>query len=160
VGAKQVGHFDDGTPRAERERMKLITPALFLAAVASLAPATALADDKAANDAVTVDVDVVDTARKQARTVTFSLGLAEQGTCAEASSDDGTTDYVLKVCRGRGDASAPTLELDLSRRARGKSGESTGRVRVSAKLAAGKRAVIGKLAAGDDAIEIAATVTR
>jgi hypothetical protein len=141
--------------------MKTITPALFLAAIASLAPAAAFADDKApANDAVTVDVDVADTARKQARTVTFTLGLAEQGSCAEASSDDGTTDYVLKVCRGRGDASAPTLELDLSRRDRGKNSESTGRVRVSAKLAAGKRVVIGKLAAGGDAIEIAATVTR
>jgi hypothetical protein len=139
--------------------MKTITPALFLAAVTSLAPAAALADDKA-NDPVTVDVEVADTARKQARTVTFTLGLAELGACAEASNDDGTIDYVLKICRVRGDAAAPTLEVDLSRRIRSKAGESSGRVRVSAKLATGKRAVIGKLAAGDDAIEIAATVTR
>lgn len=132
--------------------MRPITPALFLAAAATVSLPTV-----AAAEPLSVEVDVVDTAKDDARTFTFALDIAQEGSCAEASSFERDAGYKLKVCRERGGAAATVLSFELERVAHGKRG-TTRRVRVSSELARGKRTIVGKMSAGADATEIAATV--
>lgn len=129
---------------------KTITPAVLLAALIA-SPAVVRADAPPAP--IAVEVEITDGAAKNPTHVVVTLTLVDEGTCAEASSDNGSLDYHLKVCRDRGDV----LGFDVRRTERAKGVHVTRHVRASARLAAGKRAVIGKLAAGSDSIEIAAT---
>lgn len=127
----------------------MITPAVLLAALVA-APAVARADTPAAP--ITVEIELV--TAKKATDVAVTLALAEEGTCAEVASDNGSLDHHLKVCRERGDV----LGFDVRRTERGKGVFVARHVRASAKLAPGKRAVVGKIATGNETIEIAATV--
>jgi hypothetical protein len=125
----------------------LVLASALLAALA--APAHADAPD----DAITVDVEVVESTKKSSQTATFTLTVAHEGACAEATSDTGDLRFGLEVCRRRG-----MLAFDVTRVEHGKSASVHNRIKVSSKLAPGKRAVVGKIARGDDATEIAATI--
>ena len=134
--------------------MKLILPATFLAALISTAHAGA---DKAPAT-VTVDVELTDTAKKASETTTYTMTVAAEGDCASATSNGSASDDRLEVCRGRDDGGAPVLSFEVQRAVHTKTGTVTRHVKVSSKLAAGQRTVVGRITRGDDATEIAATV--
>jgi hypothetical protein len=123
----------------------LVVATLFL-------PTAALADT--ADAPLTVSVELTETLKKSSQTVTFTLGLAQQGGCAEATSESAELEYHVKVCRGRGDV----LDFQVDQVERAKSGTRSRRLRVSSQLTSGKRAVIGKILRGDEATEVAATL--
>jgi hypothetical protein len=129
----------------------LLTTAL-LAALAT----PALAD--APEDSITLEVEVIESSKKSSQTATFTFTVAAEGACAEASSETPELRYQIEVCRRRGAASAPVLAFEVVRVEYGKTTAVTNKVKVSSKLAPGKRAVVGKITRGDDATEIAATV--
>jgi hypothetical protein len=123
----------------------LLLAALTFGAVAS-ATQLALAE--------TVDVEVSETVKgKAADGLKASVAIAAEHSCGSVVTDLGATAYELKVCRETGDV----YTFEVNRTARGKDGTST-RLRMTSKLAAGKRAVIGKVALGDVATELAAEV--
>jgi hypothetical protein len=130
---------------------KTIVPATFLAALVSLS-ATARADT------VTVDVDLTEATGKASETTSFTMAVAEEGSCADASSESGSVDYRLELCRGRTEGGAPVLSFDVERIDHGKKSHGVRRLKVSSKLPAGTRTVVGRIARGDHATEIAATV--
>lgn len=129
----------------------LVTTALL----ASLAT-PALADPP--DDSITLEVEVVESSKKSSTTATFTFTVAAEGACAEATSETADLRFQLEVCRRRGPASAPVLAFDVRRVELGKTSSVTNHIKVSSKLAPGKRAVVGKITRGDDATEIAATV--
>jgi hypothetical protein len=116
---------------------KIILPATFLAAMVSVA--------HAAPETVTVDVELTETAKKDSETLSVTMTLAEEHSCARVASD-GKHAYELEVCRGAGD----TMSFDIRTARR--------RMKVSSKLEVGKRVVVGRIARGDDSTEVAATV--
>jgi hypothetical protein len=120
--------------------MKLILPATFLAAMASLSSV-------ARADTLTVDVEVGDD-------TSFTLSVAQEGECASAESGGAAVDYDVEVCREHGDA----LRFDVKRFEHGKKGSYVQHVKVSSKLASGTRTVVGTIAQGKETTEIAATV--
>ncbi len=110
----------------------------LLALALLLTPAVAAAD--------TVDVEIVESAPKQDdQVLAFTLALGEHG-CATAESFESAAAYELKVCRD----STGTLSFEVRTGAR--------RLRVASKLTTGKRVVVGKIARGAEATEIAATL--
>lgn len=131
------------------------TLALTTALLAALA-SPALADTP--DDSITLEVEVIESSKKSSETATFTFTVASEGACAEAQSDTGELRFRLEVCRRRGPASAPVLAFDVVRVEHGKTTSVTNHIKVSSKLAPGKRAVVGKITRGDDATEIAATV--
>ncbi len=126
----------------------------LLVAALLLTPATALAERDTSDAPLTVSIELTETVKKSDQTVTFTLGVAGQGDCAEASSDSADLTYQVKVCRGRGDA----LTFEVDRVEHAKAGTTSRHLRVSSKLSSGKRAIIGKILRGDDATEVAATL--
>jgi hypothetical protein len=136
---------------------KTILPATFLAALLSL-PLSASAGTVVTPSTVVVDVELTETTKKVSETVSVTMTVAAEGSCASASSHDGDVSYELELCRGRDDAGAPVLSFDVQRRADTKAGTVSRHVKVSSKLAAGTRTVVGRIARGDEATEIAATV--
>jgi hypothetical protein len=136
--------------------MKIIAPATFLAALLSTQAAHAGAT--AAPATITVDVELTETAKKTSDTTSFTMTVATEGSCASASSADGAIDYELELCRGHDDGGAPVLSFEVQRVVRGKARSVTRHVKVSSKLTAGTRTVVGRIASGDDETEIAATV--
>lgn len=131
------------------------TLALTTALLAALAT-PALADPP--DDAITLEVEVIESSKKSSRTATFTFTVASEGGCAEATSETADLRYQLEVCRRRGPASAPVLAFEVIRVEHGKTTSVTNKIKVSSKLAPGTRAVVGKITRGDDATEIAATV--
>lgn len=123
--------------------------------LASLAT-PALADTP--DDSVTLEVEVIESSKKSSQTATFSFTVAAEGYCAEARSETSDLHFKLEVCRQRGPAAAPVLAFDVRRVEHGKTTSVTNHIKVSSKLAPGKRVVVGKITRGDDATEIAATV--
>ena len=73
-------------------------------------------------------------------------------TCAK--SGGAAVDYDVEVCRDHGDS----LRFDVKRFEHGKKGSAVQHVKVSSKLASGTRTVVGTIAHGKEATEIAATV--
>jgi hypothetical protein len=131
---------------------KTITPAVLLAAC--LVPAVAAADPPP-SDPIVVDVEVTDAGPQGRHAVRVTLALAEPGSCAQASGEYGPVGYHLVLCRDGGAARARSVSFDLSRSARE---TPTRRLRASARLVPGKRAVVGKVVVGEETLEIAAAV--
>lgn len=129
--------------------------ALTAAVVAALA-GTAHADDL--TKPMTLEIEVVDTTKKTSQTATFTFTIASERGCAEASSDTSDLRFHVEVCHRSGPASAPVLGFDVRRVEVGKTTMINNHLKVSSQLAAGKRAVVGKITRGDEATEIAATV--
>jgi hypothetical protein len=136
--------------------MKIIAPATFLAAL--LSTQTVHAGAATAPGTITVDVELTETAKKTSDTMSVTMTVASEGSCASASSHDGEVAYELELCRGRDDAGSAVLSFDVQRTTHAKTGTVSRHVKVSSKLAAGTRTVVGRIASGDDASEIAATV--
>ncbi len=135
--------------------------ATLLAAITATAQVAA-ADGRTAAAAptpLTIDVELTERSKGKADDeLRVTLSIAQELGCASVTTDVGAASYELKVCREGGTAAAPTLTFEVARVIRGRDGGSTQRLRMSSTLAAGKRVVIGKLALGATATELAAEI--
>lgn len=104
---------------------------------------------------ITIEVDVVETSGKTSRTFTVALTMASERDCSSASVELGAASYAIEVCRS--DAASGVMSFFVTRSSRGKDPD-TRKFRVSSRLTAGQRAVVGRMAQGGDATEVAATV--
>jgi hypothetical protein len=143
--------------------MHILLASLVVAAGAAVAAPVAHADRPSSARSslagpVTIDVEVTETEKKSSQKVIVTLSLAEDGRCATASSHAGDVGYRIEVCRSGGDAAAPVLSFDVDRAETSKNGATRRQLTVSSRLHAGKRAIVGRIARGDGATEIAATV--
>jgi hypothetical protein len=135
-----------------------ITLILFLAATVSADPA--LADDKPDRAAPgvgaswTIELDITDT-RAGAKDERFVVALPlVEGSCSEATAFLGTVSYSVRVCDAARGGAAPVVSFDVERVERSKQGADHQRFKGAVRLAAHKRAVVGKLAHADGEVTL------
>ena len=118
------------------------------------APAPARADGS-----LTVEIAIAESGGRGGRDgLQLVLALGERG-CSAASARREPVRYEVTVCREGGDGAAPVLSFQIERADASRENGSQKKVRVTARLAAGRRATVGRLAFADGArTEIAATV--
>jgi hypothetical protein len=92
--------------------------------------------------------------------VTLVMALADDH-CSEADAWRGDTRYSVKVCDdSRPGEGAPVMVFDVRREKHSKSGATQQAFKVMARLASGKKAVLGKLSYADGAgLEVSAQIT-
>lgn len=146
--------------------MKLSSRHLLVAVLASAAAlsttnvaSAAPTGDKSASS-ITVDLELTETldSKRKGDSLQATLTVVDDHGCASLETDRGSSHYEIKVCHQGGDAAAPVLGIEIGRSVRRRDAASSQRFRVTAKLAAGQRVVVGRLAQGDGATEIAARV--
>lgn len=137
-------------------RAPLILSTLLVgAALAATADVHAAPPNPPAPAPATIDVDVVETSGKTSRTFTVALTMASERDCSSASVDLGAASYAIEVCRS--EAATGVMSFVVTRSTRGKDPD-TRKFRVSSRLTVGQRAVVGRMAQGDEVTEVAATV--
>lgn len=125
--------------------------------VSTLLAATLAATDARAGatpSPISVDVELTESSGQASRTFTVTLTMAFERDCASVSVDGDARAYAIEVCRSDGSG---VLSFDVTRQERGKA-PSTRKFRVSSRLTAGKRHVVGRIVRDGETTEIAATV--
>jgi hypothetical protein len=130
---------------------------LALAVLVPLAPRAAHAGPSAGPQ--TLELEVVDrTARGTSETLQITITLGERG-CSSVETRRDPVRHKVIVCREGGDAAASVLSFNIERQENTREVSSHKKLQSTARMAAGQRMVVGRVAHSDGAnLQVAATL--
>jgi hypothetical protein len=87
-----------------------------------------------------------------------TIAMTGDHACGKLETTTGPTRYTARVCREGGDAANPVISVDLDRATRVDHDMRHQKMEITARIAAGTRAVIGRIGDGKTTTELAVTV--